>query len=449
MHREYRSEDLHHLDGGVVSSGEGAAFDRDRALLAFTALFGALLGGDAVLWLLGLDRGLLPRGISLSWIAAIAGAIFIVYGALRSLVSGRFGADLALAQASLAALILGEPWVAAEVVFIALLGEVLEAWTFARTRRALGRLVEQAPRTARVRRDGQELEVPAHEVRVGDRVILGPGQRVPIDGTVAAGHSTVDQSALTGESLPIDKGPGDAVYSGTVNQFGAIEVDAVKVGAETTFAQVVRLVAQARRRKARLEKTADRLARYFLPAVEIAAAATLLWGYLAGWPDVWSRTVAVLVVACPCALVLATPAAMLASMAWLARHGVLIKGGAALERLAACDTFAFDKTGTLTEGRPQWGSLVLTAGATENEVLRLAASAEAPSRHPLAAAVVAEARRRSIELFEIARRRRIARRGRESRVRGAPRAKHTASRSATCGSSRSWASPLTRPLNRS
>ena len=147
-----------------------------------------------------------------------------------------------------------------------------------------------------------------------------------------------------------------------MNQFGVIEVDTEKVGDDTTFGQVIKLVSQARRRKARVEKTADRLARYFLPVVEVVAVATLLIGYLAGWPDVWSRVVAVLVVACPCGLVLATPAAMLASMAWLARHGVLIKGGSALESLAKCDTFAFDKTGTLTKGVPQFTSLVVTGG---------------------------------------------------------------------------------------
>jgi Cu+-exporting ATPase len=333
-------------------------------------------------------------------IAAVAGTMHIVYGALRSLLRGKIGADLALAQAALAALVLGQAFVAAEVVFIALVGEVLEAWTFARTRRALGRLVEQTPRTARVRRDGQEIEIAAHDLVVGDRVIVRAGERVPVDGKIVVGRSTVDQSALTGESLPIDKGPGDAVYSGTVNQFGVVEVDAEKVGAATTFGQVLALVAQARRKKARVEKTADRLARYFLPVVETVAGATLLVGYLAGWPDVWSRTVAVLVVACPCGLVLATPAAMLAAMAWLARHGILIKGGTALEALAACDTFAFDKTGTLTQGQPQFGGIVAMGGAGEDEVLRLAASAEAASRHPLALVVRDEARRRGLDLLE-------------------------------------------------
>src|SRR5262249_24091241 len=145
--------------------------------------------------------------------------------------------------------------------------------------------------------------------------------------------------------------PGERVYTGSVNQFGVLEITAERVGHETTFGQVLRLVAEAQRKKAPLERTADRLARYFLPVVEIAAGLTLAAGYWWGWPDVWLRTVAVLVVACPCALVLATPAAILASMAWLARHGVLIKGGAALERLGQGGTVALDKTGTLTAGR--------------------------------------------------------------------------------------------------
>jgi P-type Cu+ transporter len=400
MHREYRPEDLQHIErSAVIAPAGGGADEHDRALFAFTALLALLIGGDLILSVSG--RGRLSMGLSLSLVAAILGAVYIVYGALKMLFQGRIGADLALAQASLAALVLGQPFVAAEVVFISLLGEVLEAWTFSRARRAMGRLVDQTPRTARVRRQGEELEIPAHQVAVGDRVIVRPGERVPVDGTVVTGHSTIDQSALSGESLPIDKGPGDPVYTGTMNQFGVVEVDAQKVGDLTTFGQVIKLVAEARARKAHVEKLADRLARYFLPVVEAVAIVTLLVGYLAGWPDVWSRVVAVLVVACPCGLVLATPAAMLASMAWLARHGVLIKGGSALESLAKCDTFAFDKTGTLTRGLPQFTRLVLLGKRSADEVLRLAASAELASHHPLALAVIAEARRRSLPLAKV------------------------------------------------
>ncbi len=400
MHREYRPDDTHHGHGAGLGIIQADPADDERALIAFTALLGGLVGLDFILGMLGFDTTRFPLRLSPTMIAALLGAVYIVYGALRSLLHGRIGADLALAQACLAALVIGQPFVAAEVVFIALLGEVLEAWTFAHARRALGRLVDQTPRLARVRRGEDEVEVPADRVAIGDRVLVRPGERIPVDGTILAGRSTVDQSTLTGESLPIDRGPGDPVFTGTINQFGAIEVAAEKVGDATTFGQVLRLVAQARRRKAKLEKTADRLARYFLPVVELAAGATLLIGYLAGWPDVWSRTVAVLVVACPCGLVLATPAAMLASLAWLARHGVLIKGGTAIESLAACDTFAFDKTGTLTQGRPGFKSLIPLAGHDEEALLRWAASAETASRHPLAATVVDEARRRSLGLLE-------------------------------------------------
>jgi Cu+-exporting ATPase len=400
MHREYHPDEMRHLESAAFGSTAGGVEQGERALVAFTALLGVLIGADILLGASGFDRTRFPFGLAPMWIAAILGAIHIVYGALQSLLRGRVGADLALAQACLAALILGQPFVAAEVVFIALVGEVLEAWTFARTRRALGGLVERAPRTARVRRDGHEVEIAADHVAVGDHVVVLPGERIPVDGTVLAGRSTVDQSDLTGESLPVDKGPGDTVYSGTINQYGAIEAVALKVAGDSMFGQVLRLVAAARGRKARIEKVADRLARYFLPVVELIALATLVAGYLAGWPDVWSRTVAVLVVACPCGLVLATPAAMLASMAWLARHGVLIKAGSALESLAACDTFAFDKTGTLTTGTPQFAGLVALGGHDHDEVLRLAASAEAATTHPLGATVVNEAQRRSLALFE-------------------------------------------------
>ncbi len=405
MHREFRPQDMHQAGADPFMAATPEHLDQgSRTLYLFTALLGLLIGGDVLLGIAGLPEWRLPGGSSLSLVAAILGAMYIVYGALEALLHGRIGADFALAQACIAALVLGQPFVAAEVVFIALVGEVLEAVTFARTRRAVRSLVDQTPRTARVRRDGVEVEIAARDVAVGELVIVRPGERIPVDGPVVTGRSTVDQSALTGESIPVDRGPSDRVFTGTLNQFGVIEVQAEKVGRETTFGQVVRMVAQARGRKAELERVADRLARYFLPAVEIAAAITLVAGYLLGWPDVWSRTVAVLVVACPCALVLATPAAMLASMAWLARHGILIKGGYALERLALCDTFAFDKTGTLTEGTPGLSSLVAAAGRDENEVLRLAAAVEQSSQHPLARAVAAAARHRGLELvpaFEV------------------------------------------------
>jgi len=400
VHREFHPADMHHLRAHAFDAGgprEHHGHD-DRSLYAMTAILGGLIGADVVFG--GLDGFRAPMGVSLVWIAAILGAGRIVYGALEALAHKRIGADFALAQACLAAIVIGQPFVAAEVVFIALVGEVLEAVTFARTQREIGRLLDQTPRTARVRRDGVEREIPVAEVVVGDLVLVREGERVPVDGPVVLGRSSVDQSALTGESMPVDKGVGDPVFTGTMNQFGGIEVRAEKVGHESTLGQVLRMVAEAQHRKSPLEREADRYARYFLPVVEVVAVSTVVAGYALGWPDKWSRAVAVLVVACPCALILATPAAVLAAMAWLARHGILIKGGAALERVARCDTFAFDKTGTLTLGRPELAGITPLGELGEDEILALAATAESGSRHPLAGLVAREAKARGLAPVE-------------------------------------------------
>ena len=399
MHREFHPDDIHHLRAHAF--GDGAHHhdhhhDDHRSLFVLTATLGVLLAADLIFGWLGWTMLRAPFGMSLAMVAALIGAARIVYGAIEALVAGRIGADIALAQACIAALIIGEPFVAAEVVFIALVGEVLEAVTFARTQKEIHRLLEHAPKMARVRRDGEEIEIPAGQVAVGDVVIVAEGEKIPVDGPVVEGRSSVDQSALTGEAIAVDKGPGDPVFAGTLNQFGRIEVRAERVGHESTIGQVLKLVADAQRRKAPLERTADKYARYFLPVVEVVAGLTVVVGLILGWPDVWFRAVAVLVVACPCALVLATPATVLAAMAWLARHGVLIKGGVALERLAGCDTFAFDKTGTLTLGRPELASVVAMPGWTEADVIRLGASAESGSKHPLAAVVLNAAAERGV-----------------------------------------------------
>ena len=249
---------------------------------------------------------------------------------------------------------------------------------------------------------------------MGDSLVVRPGERIAADGAVVAGRSAVDQSTLTGESLPVDKGPGDPVYTGTINAFGRLEIRAEKVGAETTLGQVIRLLAEAQRRKSPLERTADRYARLFLPAVLTAAAIVFIgtnfglhcgsWastGAMVGRFDVLPM-LAVLVVACPCALILATPAAVLAATARLARHGVLVKGGAAIERLAAVDCLAFDKTGTLTEGRPELGDVVTFNGWEAEPLLRLAAAAEQSSEHPLARLLVKEARQKGLTLPAVA-----------------------------------------------
>ena len=376
-------------------------------LYLLTALVAALVASDLAFGWLGYESLRSPLGVNLSLLAALAGGSRIIYAALGAMWDGRVGADLALAIAMLAALALKEYWVGAEVVLIAMVGESLEGLTFARTHREIKRVLDLRPRQVRLRRGGEEFDVPIEQAALGETAIVRPGERIPIDGTVLAGRSSVDQSTLTGESLPADKGEHDAVFAGTLNQFGALEVRIDAVGEETTLGQVIRLVLAAQRDKARVERIADRMARYFLPLVLGCAAATFVFSNFGllrepGWPPpdrfVWMPTLAVLVVTCPCALVLATPAAMMAALAWLARRGVLLKGGAALERLATVERIAFDKTGTLTTGRLQLGDCLPLAGHSEDDLLQIAAAAEQASEHVIGRAVVDAARSRGLSL---------------------------------------------------
>ena len=408
MHRE-----VSHADPG----GPGGP---PLSLYLLTALLGALLGADiwpvVAGWLGELPSW--PReilGYRFALIAAVLGGARVLYGALESLFEGRLGADLALALACIAAILIGEPLVAAEVVFIGMVGEVLESITFERTQRAVRSLLEIAPRRCWLLRDGQEMRFPVSELQPGDHIIIKPGARIPADGVVLDGRSAVDVSALTGESLPVEKGPGDEVLAGSLNQLGALTVEARRVAEQTVVGRVLRLTVKALADKSAVERNADRLARYFLPVVLGLAALTFLAGmlYHAG---PWGRpadavrlsfgeaaklatypALSVLVVACPCALILATPAAVLAALGRLAGTGVLIKGGAALERLAEVNVVAFDKTGTLTEGRLELGDVLPLGGIAPEEVLRAAATAEQRSEHVLARLVLAEASVRQLE----------------------------------------------------
>jgi Cu+-exporting ATPase len=401
MHRE-----LSHAD-------QAFARPSNAGLYAFTALIGLLIARD--LWpavagfLLGSDAGAWSNklfGVRYALIAAILGGTRMFQAALVALADGRLGADLAVALAALAAILIDEPLVAAEVVFIALAGECLEAWTFARTQRGIHQLVEVFPRKCWLWRDGQEVAVNTNEVRVGDRVRVKPGKKVPVDGVVVEGQSSVDASPLTGESTPAEKRPGDEVLAGSINQLGVLTIEARRVADQTVAGQVIELTARALKDKAGVERQADRLARYFLPAVLALAAVTFAFNvaYQAGpFRPAAERlplgpamrvsiypTLAVLVVACPCALVLATPAAVVAALGRLAGTGVLVKGGSALERLAGVRALAFDKTGTLTEGRLELGDVV-PLGMSERDLLAVAAAAEQGSEHPIGRMVVSAA----------------------------------------------------------
>jgi Cu+-exporting ATPase len=284
--------------------------------------------------------------------------------------------------------------VSASIIGLILLGRWLEARARVRTSDAIRKLIGLTPRTARVERDGAIVEVPVSELAVGDRLVLRPGERVPVDGTLYEGAGAIDESMLTGESVPVDKAAGDEVFAGTVNGNGSLRFTATKVGRDTALAQIVRMVEQAQASRAPVERLVDRVTAIFVPAVLFIAAATfLIWIFAAPDPrfvNALLLTVAVLVVACPCALGLATPTAIMVGMGRGAARGILIRNAEALETAHRVDTVVFDKTGTLTEGRPRVSS-IRAYGVSESEALRIAAAVESGSEHPVASAVAAKA----------------------------------------------------------
>ena len=282
----------------------------------------------------------------------------------------------------------------AVITALILLGRYLEARSRGEASQAIQKLMELGAKTARlVLLDGSERDVPVESIAVGDVFLVKPGEKIPTDGTVTTGATSIDESMLTGESLPVDKKEGDAVFGATVNVSGAVRIRAAKVGAETALAQIVRVVEEAQAKKAPIEKLADRVSSIFVPIVIVIALATAGGWYFAtqSVASAVVAAVAVLVIACPCALGLATPTAIMVGTGLGARRGILIKNGEALERSRKIDIVIFDKTGTLTEGKPAVTDIVPVAGKTKEDILRIAASLEKLSEHPLARAIVSRA----------------------------------------------------------
>jgi len=292
---------------------------------------------------------------------------------------------------------------AAVIVSLTLLGQLLELTARSSTSAALRALLELAPKTARrLKADGTDEDIPLAHVHVGDRLRVRPGEKVPVDGEVLEGRSSVDESMLTGEPIPVEKTPGAKLIGATLNGTGALLMRADKVGSDTVLSQIVQLVAQAQRSRAPMQRLADKVSFWFVLAVFAVALVTFLaWG-LFGPDPAWTyavvNTVAVLIIACPCALGLATPMSVMVATGRAARAGVLFRDAEAIERLRTIDTLVVDKTGTLTRGRPAFRELIVADGFEPEEVLRLAASLERGSEHPLAEAIVAEARGRELSL---------------------------------------------------
>ena len=353
---------------------QGSGTLRDGILLALSAA--ALLASFA---------GAEPFGFDMAWVAVLFSGAPIVCGAFLALVREHdIRADLLVSLALIASLAIGEIFAAGEIAFIMQLGAFLEEYTVGCARAGIERLVALAPQMAWRVREGKAEEVRADEVAVGDRLRVLAGEKIPADGRIVTGRTAVDEAVLTGESMPVDKNPGDEVKSGTLNQFGTFEMIAEKVGEDMALTRLIRLVQAADAGKAKIVRLADRWATWI---VVFALAASLLAQYITG--DVL-RAVTVLVVFCPCALVLATPTAVMAAIGNAARRGFLVKEGDALERLSSVTAVAFDKTGTLTNGTPRVQTVTpLADGWNEGRVLAAAAALESHSEHPLGKAIVA------------------------------------------------------------
>ncbi len=291
---------------------------------------------------------------------------------------------------------------AAVITVLVLLGQWLEARARSRTGAAIKALLQQAAKTARVVGDGQEREVPVAEVVKGDQIRVRPGEKVPVDGVIAEGRSSVDESVITGESMPVEKAPGDKVTGATINQTGSFLMRADRVGQETVLAQIVEMVAAAQRSRAPIQRLADKVSGFFVPAVVAVAVITFaMWAWIGREPRfayALVNAVAVLIIACPCALGLATPMSIMVGVGRGAQEGVLVKNAEALETMEKVDTLIVDKTGTLTEGKPGLTRVITAQGLSEQQVLSVAASVEQASEHPLAAAIVRGARDRGVTL---------------------------------------------------
>ena len=393
-----------HAHGGIFGP---------KSELIFAVLCGVFL---LVGWLIETFAELndwIPLGCYIA--AYLFGGYYTVIEAIEKIRAGKFEIDFLMIVAAAGAASLGAWAEGALLLFLFSIGHALEGYAMGRAKRAIEALSELAPKTARVRREGNESEISVEELVVGDIVIIKPDERVPADGFVIAGESSVNQAPITGESVPVDKRPVEDVataasdpeslppehraFAGTINQSGSLEIQVTKLASENTLARVVTMVSEAETRVSPTQKFTKKFERYFVPSV-IAGVILLLFAPLVideTFSESFYRAMAVLVAASPCALAIATPSAVLSGVARAARGGILVKGGGPLESLGSLDAIAFDKTGTLTEGEPKVTDVRTAEGVDETELLRTAIAVEDLSKHPLAKAVVRDGKKRLSE----------------------------------------------------
>lgn len=358
-----------------------------------------MIGGVFLLMSFILPKAGVRLPLDPAWISIMISGIPLLYLAVWRVIHNpgisKISSALLIVTAMLAAIAIGDLFAAGEVAFIMAIGAILEDKTTDRAKKGLKKLVSLAPTQGRKIVDGEESMIPAEEIQCGDRLRVLPGEMIPVDGIIVDGETSVDQSVMTGESLPVDKGVGEAVFCGTLNGFGAIELTASKVGLDSSLQKLIRMVQEAEDRQAPMQRITDKYASLLVPAALVIA---VIAGFVTR--DI-VRAVTVLVVFCPCALVLATPTAIMAAIGQATRHGVIIKSGEALEKMGHTDTIAFDKTGTLTYGCLEVSDVIsFHSPWNDREFLSLAASAEAKSEHPLGKAIVAFAREKGVPIME-------------------------------------------------
>ncbi|EXX88891.1 ATPase [Paenibacillus darwinianus] len=387
-------------EGAARREAEQPFWKKNKKVLT-TAISGLLF---LLAWIPSLMGMMEESTASVLYAAAIVvGGYRIAKSGIYGLRSRTVGMDFLMMIAAVGAAVIGQWGEGAAVVFLFALGETLEAYTMDRTRNSIRSLMDLAPNEAIVRRSGQTMTLPVEQIVVGDILMVRPGEKIAMDGKVAKGFSAVNQAPITGESIPVEKAAGDDVFAGTVNQQGALEIEVTKLSKDNTLSRIIHLVEEAQAQKAPSQRFVDVFSKYYTPAViavavGIATIPTLIFGQPF---DIWFyRALMMLVVSCPCALVISTPVSIVSAIGNAARNGILIKGGAHLERLGAITVIAFDKTGTLTAGVPQVEEIIPLCGRPLSDVLATAASVESMSEHPVAEAIVRKATQEGIGISE-------------------------------------------------
>ena len=364
----------------------------------FDSIPATLVGGIFMVASVVLPKFNINLPINLAWITIIISGTPLIYSAIRKLIFNKgiskISSALLISIAMISAIAIGDLFAAAEVAFIMAIGGILEEKTTAKAKQGLKKLISLTPTQGRKIENGNEILISAEQIQLNDIIRILPGEVIPVDGIIISGETSVNQSIMTGESLPVDKTVGDEIFCGTINCFGAIDIKATKVGKDSSLQKLIQLVKEAENKKSPIQRITDKWASVLVPVALLIAIITLLVT-----KDI-TRAVTILVVFCPCALVLATPTAIMAGIGQATKHGIIIKSGEALEKMGKVDTITFDKTGTLTFGKLEVSDIIPFQNYSKDELLSLTASAESKSEHPLAKAILEFAKNQNVNIFE-------------------------------------------------